>query len=107
MQKRSSKIEKRSNNIRNSHNRCYTRDGKHDRGGHPHHKPEAILRERLLDAAFPYPTTFPYGAAHIRDHSKWEGHQTGPKYKVEYNQVLDKSYQGRKGWRDTDRRVAH
>jgi hypothetical protein len=82
MQKRSTKIENRSNNIHDNHNQCHARDDKHDRGGHPHHKPETILRERLSDAAFPYPTTFAYGAAHVRNHCKWDGHKPSPKYEV-------------------------
>ena len=106
MQKRSTKIENRSNNIHYSYNRCHARDDEHDRGGHPHHKPETILRERLSDAAYPYSTTFAYGAAHIRNHSKWDGHKSASKYDVEHDHVLDQSDQGRKGGDDTDWRVA-
>ena len=69
--------------------------------------PKRYLRERLLDAAFPHPTAFACGAAHIANHSKREGHKTGPKYEVEHDQVLDQSYQGRKGGHDTDWRVAY
>jgi hypothetical protein len=101
------KINKHSNNIHNSHNRDNAHEDKHDRGGHPHYKPETILRERLLDAAFPQPTTFAYGAAHIRNYSKREGYKTGPKYEIEHDQVLEQSYQGRKGGDDTDWRVAY
>jgi len=73
---------------------------------HPHQGPGTILRERVLDAAFAHPTTFAYGAAHIPNHSKRDGHKTAPEYKVEHDQVLNQLYHGRKAWDETDWRVA-